>query len=150
MCNKKDECGDESDEEFCGDNCGGWDELFQCKDGQECVPATYKCEGQGDCDDNSDEDKELCKNNCGDNPGLFQCDNGKCMWNEYTCDGRTGDGYENCSDGSDEAEDLCKNNCGGMMKDRFQCADGTCIGKWGTCDGTPDCNDGSDEADCSG
>jgi len=38
---------------------------FRCKDSGRCIPARWKCDGEDDCGDASDEPKEECgKNFC--------------------------------------------------------------------------------------
>lgn len=33
---------------------------FRCKDSGRCIPALWKCDGESDCGDDSDEPKEEC------------------------------------------------------------------------------------------
>ena len=33
---------------------------FRCKDSGRCIPARWKCDGEDDCGDSSDEPKEEC------------------------------------------------------------------------------------------
>lgn len=40
---------------------------FRCKDSGRCIPARWKCDGEDDCGDASDEPKE----ECGKNPSLL-------------------------------------------------------------------------------
>lgn len=79
---------------------------FTCQDGA-CIPAAWRCDGESDCDDNSDE--AGCSNNTsttGSGGGDFcngadewLCTNGtECISLAYRCDGVAGD----CTDGSDE------------------------------------------------
>uniref|UniRef100_A0A3B5QSX4 Uncharacterized protein n=1 Tax=Xiphophorus maculatus TaxID=8083 RepID=A0A3B5QSX4_XIPMA len=36
---------------------------FRCKDSGRCIPARWKCDGEDDCGDSSDEPKEECGRN---------------------------------------------------------------------------------------
>lgn len=36
---------------------------FRCKDSGRCIPARWKCDGEDDCGDASDEPKEECGKN---------------------------------------------------------------------------------------
>lgn len=40
--------------------------MFRCNNGR-CISRVWRCEGEDDCGDNSDEDPELCKGECKDN-----------------------------------------------------------------------------------
>lgn len=85
--------------------------------------------------------------------GQFQCKQSKqCIEELYLCDGD-----HDCSDGSDEAyigrgpcNAVASNNCehisGGMANAIFRCDGSRCLRRSVVCDGTPNCNDGSDEA----
>lgn len=75
-----------------------------CKDQKRCIPDRWKCDGDHDCNDKSDEmncpttRKSLCSNQeftCKDNSG-------ECIHIAWHCDGDV-----DCSDGSDEP-DGCK------------------------------------------
>ena len=79
----------------CGEN------QFRCANGQ-CIRASYKCDGDDDCQDWSDETTETCGANCGGMEGRFACSNGQCIGARWKCDGDN-----DCRDGSDEAQSLC-------------------------------------------
>uniref|UniRef100_A0A674F6C9 Low density lipoprotein receptor-related protein 2a n=1 Tax=Salmo trutta TaxID=8032 RepID=A0A674F6C9_SALTR len=77
---------------------------------------------------------------CGANS--FSCTNGKCVPQNYRCDG-----VDDCHDNSDEA------NCGRAHNTTcspraFTCANQQCVPSGWHCDGHNDCFDGSDERDC--
>ncbi|MGH0138785.1 UNVERIFIED_CONTAM: hypothetical protein FKN15_000914 [Acipenser sinensis] len=118
---------------------------FQCNNTL-CKPLAWKCDGEDDCGDNSDENQEECmKFQCPPNRP-FRCHNDRvCLWIGRQCDG-----VDNCGDGTDEANcdaHTQKPQCG---KDEFQCGNGKCISAALLCNHFDDCGDGSsDEQDCN-
>ena len=63
ICNGFPNCLDMSDElspHFCNRTCEG-DDIFWCKDGTTCIPASFTCNGLDECPDESDETQELCR-----------------------------------------------------------------------------------------
>lgn len=114
--------------------------MFSCKNSL-CIPETFRCDGQDDCIDGSDE--VMCGKiitnlsiimykplvfKCGCIftsfiavnhtclPDRFRCSNSKCIPVVLLCDGN-----DDCGDNSDENKRNCPNRC----KDgSFQCADG--------------------------
>lgn len=97
---------------------------------KDCIPASWRCDGQNDCPDKSDEvGCPKCR------PDQFKCHSGECIDKNLVCDGTT-----NCADGYDEA-DCCKS-----IQD-FQCPiNKVCISVSFLCDGWDNCADGADEA----
>ena len=64
---------------------------------KDCIPASWRCDGQNDCPDKSDEvGCPSCR------PDQFSCQSGECIDKTLVCDGTT-----NCANGHDEA-DCCK------------------------------------------
>uniref|UniRef100_A0A3B3T799 LDL receptor related protein 8 n=1 Tax=Paramormyrops kingsleyae TaxID=1676925 RepID=A0A3B3T799_9TELE len=117
--------------------CGPSD--FTCSNGQ-CVPARWRCDGEPECSDGSDEVDSTCsRQTCP--PEKFDCGGSanRCVSLSWRCDGE-----RDCENGADEKE--CAAACG---SDEFQCADRKCVAGSLRCDGDDDCGDGSDEEACA-
>uniref|UniRef100_T1H8D0 Sortilin-related receptor n=1 Tax=Rhodnius prolixus TaxID=13249 RepID=T1H8D0_RHOPR len=109
--------------------------MFSCSNNN-CIPNLWKCDGEDDCGDNSEEincEEKSCA------PGTFQCKDGKCIPPSWYCDHE-----QDCDDGSDEFNCTVKE----CAPNKFQCDNKHCISKRWVCDTEDDCKDGSDEKNC--
>ncbi|XP_072435639.1 low-density lipoprotein receptor-related protein 2a isoform X3 [Chiloscyllium punctatum] len=109
---------------------------YRCLDNERCIPIWWKCDGQKDCRDGSDEPTTCPTHYC--RIGQFQCNDGNCTTSNSLCNG-----YQDCADGSDEDIVLCINHqCENYQ---WQCVNKRCIPEAWQCDGENDCIDNSDE-----
>ena len=54
-----DDCGDNSDEENCAHDCP--EHMFRCTKNGFCINASWKCDGDADCTDGTDESEDICR-----------------------------------------------------------------------------------------
>ena len=118
---------------------------FMCNN-RACIPPDYRCDGDYDCTDRSDE--ENCRDdNVSCEPNEFRCTtSNKCILKIWMCDGD-----DDCGgDRSDEVGCDARPSQFGCRSDEFQCSTGgQCIPAGYQCDGERDCLDNSDESGCS-
>uniref|UniRef100_G1SDS2 Low density lipoprotein receptor n=1 Tax=Oryctolagus cuniculus TaxID=9986 RepID=G1SDS2_RABIT len=107
---------------------------FHCGSG-ECVHASWRCDGDADCRDGSDE-RDCAAATC--RPDEFQCSDGTCIHGSRQCDQQ-----QDCGDMSDEVGCVNVTLCEGP--DKFKCHSGECISLDKVCNSARDCQDWSDE-----
>uniref|UniRef100_A0A8D0H854 LDL receptor related protein 1 n=1 Tax=Sphenodon punctatus TaxID=8508 RepID=A0A8D0H854_SPHPU len=110
---------------------------FACKNNR-CIQERWKCDGDNDCLDNSDEAPELChQHTCPSD--RFKCENNRCIPSRWLCDGDN-----DCGNNEDESNSTCSART--CPPNQFSCTSGRCIPISWMCDLDDDCGDRSDES----
>jgi sugar lactone lactonase YvrE len=137
------------------------DKQFLCHNALRCIPASWRCDRERDCEDGSDESS--CDSTVRCLPGQFACANGVgCIPERWRCDGET-----ECDDKSDEVgcpavktglgadtkkpghKNTSQKSWPCNPKTEFLCElSNRCIGLEHKCDGFTDCPFGLDEMFC--
>ncbi|XP_062845365.1 low-density lipoprotein receptor-related protein 1B-like [Trichomycterus rosablanca] len=109
---------------------------FQCQN-QRCIQLMWRCDGDDDCSDGSDEEMQLCLNRTCP-PDQFKCHKSRCIPKKWLCDGA-----DDCGNNEDEADLTCSAQT--CQHGQFSCQNGRCIPDSWRCDRDDDCGDASDE-----
>ncbi|XP_047035510.1 prolow-density lipoprotein receptor-related protein 1-like, partial [Helicoverpa zea] len=111
-------------------------------DTNRCIPNSWVCDGQKDCNDGADEAAAACSR-AACRPQQFQCAaSRRCIPLWWRCDGAP-----DCGRGDTSDELACAARpCSAAM---FPCDNGACLPWDYHCDGHADCADASDERACA-
>ncbi|XP_074000092.1 putative vitellogenin receptor yl isoform X1 [Rhodnius prolixus] len=106
---------------------------YKCTDGQ-CLPFSHRCDKKADCP--GGEDEQDCEYIIHCQPGTHKCGDA-CLPNDKLCDENKCLNKQDCHPSA-----IC-------LPNDFKCESGMCIPAEYKCDSKPDCDDASDEKQCS-
>ncbi|XP_069472627.1 low-density lipoprotein receptor-related protein 1B isoform X1 [Ambystoma mexicanum] len=109
---------------------------FRCKN-KRCIRDSWRCDGDDDCLDSSDEDPAICVNHSCP-VDQFKCPNNRCIPKRWLCDGAN-----DCGNNEDESNQTCAART--CHSNQFSCGNGRCIPRSWLCDQEDDCGDRTDE-----
>ena len=137
VCDFRQDCSDETDENFCThESCGEVGKQFRCRNGQ-CISFSRKCDHKTDCVDGSDEDSYKCHSNLIVTGYDFIFLNKK--KNPFILTYTHSGAYDQTHIGS---LDPCPDSHFRCLSSRY------CLPVYLRCNGVPDCRQKEDESGC--
>uniref|UniRef100_A0AAY4C4Y4 EGF-like domain-containing protein n=1 Tax=Denticeps clupeoides TaxID=299321 RepID=A0AAY4C4Y4_9TELE len=137
------QCADNQQLERNNVSCSRDEEMQRCRDDEfqcrnlRCIQQSWKCDGDDDCLDGSDEEPKLCLNHSCP-ADQFKCSNNRCIPKRWLCDGTN-----DCGGGEDESSLACSAQT--CQANTYSCSNGRCIPVSWACDHDDDCGDNTDE-----